>query len=68
MANTSAVLAITLLLRKGVGAVPVWSKSYAKRVPFTTGSAASYVAAQNTGLGDILAELARDLSALTLPK
>lgn len=68
MANPSAVLAMTFFLRKGDGAVPVWSKSYAKRVPFTTGSAASYIAAQNTALGDVLAELTRDLSALTLPK
>ncbi|MFO1311441.1 MAG: ABC-type transport auxiliary lipoprotein family protein [Burkholderiales bacterium] len=63
----SAVLAMTFFLRKGDGAVPVWSKSYGKRVPFTTGSAASYIAAQNTALGDILAELARDLSGLALP-
>ena len=64
MDKPAAVLAITFFLRKGEGSVPVWSKTYDRRVPFTTGSAASYVAAQNTALGDILAELARDLSAL----
>ncbi len=64
----NAVLGVTFFLRKGDGAVPVWSKSYAKRVPFTTGSAASYVAAQNSALGDILGELTRDLAALTLPR
>jgi hypothetical protein len=37
-------------------------------VPFTTGSAAAYVAAQNGALGDILAEVASDLSKVALPK
>lgn len=64
----AAVLAITYFLRKGEGAVPIWSKTYEKRVPFTSGSAAAYVAAQNAALGEILAELARDLSGVTLPK
>ncbi|MFO1303556.1 MAG: ABC-type transport auxiliary lipoprotein family protein [Burkholderiales bacterium] len=68
MDKPNAVLAMTFFLRKGDGAVPVWNKSYAKRVPFTTGSAASYVAAQNTALGDILADLTRDLSALSLSR
>jgi uncharacterized lipoprotein YmbA len=59
-----AVLSITFFVRKGEGGVPVWSKTYDKRVPFTTGSASSYVAAQNAALGEVLAELARDLSGL----
>jgi uncharacterized lipoprotein YmbA len=64
----AAVLGMTFFLRRGDGGVPVWTKSYERRVPFTTGSAASYIAAQNGALGDILAEVARDLSAQTLPK
>jgi ABC-type uncharacterized transport system auxiliary subunit len=68
MDNPSAVLSITFFLRKGDGTVPVWTKTYTRRSPFTTGSAASYVAAQNVSLGEILADLSRDLSALTLPK
>ena len=68
MDKPAAVLSITFFLRRGEGSVPVWSKIYDRRVPFTTGSAASYVAAQNTALGEILAELARDLSALSIPK
>jgi uncharacterized lipoprotein YmbA len=68
MQQPAAVLGITFFLRKGDGSVPVWSKSYERRVPFTTGSAASYAAAQNTALGDILGELSRDLSSLTLSK
>jgi len=66
MESPAAVLSTTFFLRKGEGSVPVWSKTYDKRVPFTTGSAASYIAAQNTALGDVLAELSRDLSRLTL--
>lgn len=68
MDKPSAVLSMTFFLRKGDGAVPVWTKTYSRRTPFTTGSAASYIAAQNGSLGEILAELSRDISALTLPK
>jgi uncharacterized lipoprotein YmbA len=68
MEKPSAVLSMTFFLRKGEGAVPVWSKTYDKRVPFTTGSAASYIAAQNTALSAILAEVAADLSAQAVPK
>jgi uncharacterized lipoprotein YmbA len=64
----AAVLGMTFFLRKGDGGVPVWSKSYERRVPFTTGSAAAYVTAQNQALGEILAEVARDLSNLALPQ
>ena len=68
--GSAAVLSITFFLRKQSGdlGVPVWSKTYEKRVPFTTGSASAYVTALNTAFGDILAELARDLSALNLAK
>ena len=70
MSKPEAVLTITYFLRSQAGdaGVPVWSHTYSRRVPFATGSAAAYVGALNTALGDILAELARDLSALSLAK
>ncbi|MCC6198553.1 MAG: membrane integrity-associated transporter subunit PqiC [Burkholderiales bacterium] len=70
MSKPVAVLTIVYFLRPVAGdaGVPVWSRRYERQVPFTTGSAADYVAAQNKALGEILAELARDLSGLTLTK
>jgi uncharacterized lipoprotein YmbA len=62
-----AVLSMTFFLRSSEAAVPVWSKTYEKRVPFTAGSASSYIGAQNTALGDVLAEVSRDLASLTRP-
>ena len=43
-----AVLSITYFLRRGDGdgGVPVWSQDVREAVPFTTGSAASYVDAR----------------------
>lgn len=66
----NAVLRITWFLRphSGDAGVPVWTRSYERAIPFTTGSAAAYIEAQNTALSEILAELARDLSAANLPK
>jgi uncharacterized lipoprotein YmbA len=68
-AKPAAVLTITYFLRRGDGdgGVPVWTRKYERRVPFVGGSASAYMTAQNGALGDILAELARDLSGLTLP-
>jgi len=65
-----AVMSITFFLRRQTGdaGVPVWSKTYERRVPFATGSASAYVQALNTAFGDILAELARDVAALNLAK
>lgn len=65
----SAVLRISWFLRPHSGeAVPVWTRSYERTVPFATGSAAAYIDAQNKALSEILAELARDLAAASLPK
>lgn len=62
----AAVLAITFyatLADRG-DLSPAWSKSYARRAPIAGGSAAEgYAAAQSRLLGEILAELARDLAA-----
>ena len=68
-AQPVAVLQITYYLSKassGTG-TPFWSKGYERRIPFESGSVSKYVAALNTALGEILAELCRDLAALTLP-
>jgi len=65
-----AVIGITYYLRSNESdfGVPVWSRRYERRMPFTTGDASSYAAALNAGFGEILAELAKDLSATSLPK
>ena len=65
-----AVIAITFFLRNNESdfGVPVWSRRYERRMPFTEGDAGSYAAALNAGFGEILAELARDLVAVNLPK
>jgi uncharacterized lipoprotein YmbA len=70
MQKPAAILRITFFLRRtaGEGAVPVWTRTYERRMPFATGSAGAYVAAQNAALGEIVAELARDLAGLSLPK
>lgn len=70
MSQPVAVLTITYFLRRQAGdaGVPVWSRTYDKRVAFATGSAADYVAAQNRALGEILAQLASDLAGLSLAK
>ena len=68
--QAAAVFSATFFLRRNTGeyGVPVWSKTYERRVPFASGSASAYVAALNTAFGDVLAELARDLSSQNLPK
>jgi hypothetical protein len=65
-----AVLSITYYLRRNDGdfGVPVWSRKYERRLAFTEGNASAYAAALNASLSEIVAELARDLAALTLPK
>ena len=70
VAKPQAVLTITFFLRRGSGdaGVPLWSRKYERRLAFAAGSAGGYVSALNTALGEILAELSRDLSALALPK
>lgn len=66
----AAVLEITYFLSRDNGGAtsPVWSRAYAKRVSFPMSNTDAYVAAQNTALSEILAELTRDLAAAQLPK
>jgi len=68
-AKAAAVLEITYFLSRDDGGAsgPVWSRAYAKRVTFAMSSTDAYVAALNTALSEILAELARDLAAAPLP-
>ncbi len=65
-----AVIGITFYLRNNDSdfGVPVWSRRYERRMPFTEGDASAYAAALNAGFGEILAELAKDLAAVSLPK
>jgi cholesterol transport system auxiliary component len=65
-----AVMSVTFYLRRNDGdfGVPMWSRKYERRLPFAEGSASGYASALNTAFGEILAELTRDLSALSLPK
>jgi len=59
----AAELAITFYVsRTDRVQAPMWTKSYLKRKPLSTVSAELYVAAQSASLGEILAELARDLA------
>ena len=68
-AQSAAVLQITYYLSRsttGTG-TPFWNRAYEKRIAFDGGSSTRYVAALNTALAEVLAELSRDLAAATLP-
>jgi len=69
LAKPEAVLAITFFLRRGDGdgGVPLWSRKYERRGPLSARGARAHGGGGHEALGDILAELARDLSALSLP-
>lgn len=49
------------------GSVPFWSKQYRRRVAAAGPSPEQHAAALSAAFGEISAELARDLAALTLP-
>ena len=68
-AQPVAVLQITYYLSKATSGsgTPFWTKGYERRIAFESGSVSKYVAALNIALGEILAELSRDLAAATLP-
>jgi cholesterol transport system auxiliary component len=68
-ARSAAVLEITYYLSRddGGASAPVWSRAYAKRVPFVPTGTTDYVNALNTAFSEILAELTRDLAAAQLP-
>jgi uncharacterized lipoprotein YmbA len=62
--SPAAELAITFYVSRTDRALaPIWSKSYTKRATLSTVSAEQYAAAQSASLGEILAEVSRDLAA-----
>jgi len=63
----SAELAITYYLTRSDAASPFWSKEYRRSVPLPGATPDQYASALSAAFGEILAELARDLSAAELP-
>ena len=60
----AAELAISYYLFAGDGGgIPVWTRDYQRRVPMTAPTSQAYAAALNIALGQIFADLARDLAA-----
>jgi cholesterol transport system auxiliary component len=66
----AAELAVTYYLTPAGGAqqTPIWSHDYRQHVPMRDASANAYAEALNKAFADIIAELARDLAAVQLPK
>jgi ABC-type uncharacterized transport system auxiliary subunit len=66
----AAEVSITYYLTRAEGGlgVPFWSREYTRRIPLATAGATSYAAGLNTAVGEIVAELAKDLAAAQLPK
>lgn len=69
-ARAAAEVTITYYLSRAEGGlgVPVWSREYTRRVPVANASATAYAAGLNIAVGEIVAELAKDLAAAQLPK
>jgi len=68
-AKPAAELAITWYLSRADAATstPFWSKEYRRRVPVSGTTADAHATALTAALGEIVAELARDLAAVPLP-
>ena len=66
----AAVITVTFYLSTASTPTPrvVWSHVYRQRVPAGDGSSDAFARASNSALSAILADLARDLAATTLPK
>ena len=66
----AAVITVTFYLSTANTPTPrvVWSHEYRQRVPAGDGSSDALARASNSALSAILADLARDLAATTLPK
>ena len=66
----AAELAITYYLTSAGGSeqTPVWTHEYRQHVPMHDNSATAYAEALNKAFADVVAELARDLAAVQLPK
>jgi cholesterol transport system auxiliary component len=65
----AAELAITYYLSAAGGAqTPFWTREYRRHAPMRNASSVAYAEALNAAFGEILAELARELAAVSLPK
>jgi len=66
----AAEIAITYYLTPAGGSVqtPVWQHEYRRHAPMRDSSPLAYAEALNAAFGEIVAELARDLATVPLPK
>jgi cholesterol transport system auxiliary component len=66
----AAVITVTFYLSTANTPTPrvIWSREYRQRVPVADGSSDALARASGSALSSILADLARDLAAATLPK
>jgi ABC-type uncharacterized transport system auxiliary subunit len=66
-AKPVAEMEVTYFLTRndGVSLTPVWSRDYRSRIPIAEATAEGYARALSAALGEILAELARDLEQAT---
>ena len=66
----AAEIAISYYLFQADGGsgLPVWTRDYQKRVPLSAPTAQAYATALNAALGEILADLTRDLAAANLKR
>lgn len=69
-ARPTAALAISFYLSRtdAASSTPVWSRNYARRVAVADATPEAYAHALSGALGEILADLARDLAAADLPR
>jgi ABC-type uncharacterized transport system auxiliary subunit len=63
----SAEIAITYYLTRSDAVSPFWSKEYRRSVPLSGSTPDQFATALSSAFGEILTELARDLSAVSLP-
>lgn len=66
--KATAELAITYYLSRADEASPFWSKEYRKSVALSSNTPDQFAIALSSAFGEIVSELARDLSAVELPK
>lgn len=67
-AKPTAEIAITYYLSRADASSPFWSKEYRKSVALSANAPDQFATALSSAFGEILAELARDLSAVELAR
>jgi ABC-type uncharacterized transport system auxiliary subunit len=67
-AKPTAEMTITYYLSRADEASPFWSKEYRKSVALSSSTPDQFATALSSAFGEIVAELARDLSAVEVPK